>query len=231
MYYSLVTDGEEVSIVVVVVEEVVMLGEEGVVEEEIEEEVEEMREEEEMREKEMEEMREDKEEEEMREEEEMKEEEMVDDTEEEKGMTEVLDVISDTEGDEERDKSEEDTIVEMLLIIIIGDEEEKEEKKEVADEIVSIGDVDIEDTMEVEGINEDEKKLSIEDTSLLLGTGVVTVVVTIGISIELFDTVINDEVLKPFLMEKIKHYTKHHDNKKRIKPINIIKAQSNINCY
>ena len=178
--------------------------EEGVIEKEMEEEME----------KEMEKMEEEMEE--MREEEgeEMKEEEMVEDTEEEEGMKEVLDVISDIEGDEERDKSEEDKIVEMLLIIIIGDEEEKEEKKEVADEIVSVGDEDIEDTMEVEGINEDEKKLSIEDTSLLLGNGVVTVVVTIGISIELFDTVINDEVLKPFLMEKRRHHTKHHDNKK-----------------
>ena len=86
-------------------------------------------------------------------------------------------------------------------------------EKEVVD---SIGDEDIvirEDTTEVVNINDDEK-ISIEDTSLLLGTGVVTVVVTIGISIELFDTVLIDEVLKPFLTEKRKHYTKHHDDKK-----------------
>ena len=125
---------------------------------------------------------------------------------------EVLDVTSVIEGDR---KGEVDTRVEMLLIIvisIIGDEEEREEKKEVIDDEIEIGDEDIEETMEVEGINEDEKKLSIEDTSLLLGNGVVTVVVTIGISIELFDTVINDEVLKPFLMEKRRHHTKHHDD-------------------
>ena len=141
-------------------------------------------------------------------------------------------------GDEEMASIEDDEIEVMIVVAITSVGKEGEENKEVLKEkevVDSIGDEDIvirEDTTEVVNINDDEK-LSIEDTSLLLGTGVVTVVVTIGISIELFDTVINDEVLKPFLMEKKRHHTNTMTivKIKIIKPINISKAQSNINCY
>ena len=111
----------------------------------------------------------------------------------------------------------EDDKIKGVLVVAITTVGKEEENKEVLKEkavVDSIGDEDIvirEDTTEVVNINDDEK-LSIEDISLLLGTGVVTVVVTIGISIELFDTVINDEVLKPFLMDKKKTSYKHHDN-------------------
>ena len=110
-------------------------------------------------------------------------------------------------GDEEMASIEDDKIEVIIVVAITSVGKEGEENKEVLKEkevVDSIGDEDIvirEDKAEVVNINDDEM-LSIEDTSLLLGTGVVTVVVTIGISIELFDTVINDEVLKPFLMEK-----------------------------
>ena len=116
--------------------------------------------------------------------------------------------IGDT--NEEMAPIEDDKIGDILVVAITFVGKEEEANKEVLkkkDEVDSIGDEDIvirEDTTEVVNIDKDDEKLSIEDTSLLLGTGVVTVVVTIGISIELFDTVINDEVLKPFLMEKRK---------------------------
>lgn len=122
-------------------------------------------------------------------------------------------------GDEEMASIEDDKIEVIIVVVITSVGKEGEENKEVLKEkevVDSTGDEDIvirEDKAEVVNINDDEK-LSIEDTSLLLGTGVVAGLVTIGISIELFDTVINDEVLKPFLIEKRRHHTKHHDNKK-----------------
>lgn len=96
-------------------------------------------------------------------------------------------------GDEEMASIEDDEIEVMIVVAITSVGKEGEENKEVLKEkevVNSTGDEDIaisEDKAEVVNINDD---------------------------IELFDTVINDELLKPFLMEKRRHHTKNHDNKK-----------------
>uniref|UniRef100_A0A1X7VH73 Uncharacterized protein n=1 Tax=Amphimedon queenslandica TaxID=400682 RepID=A0A1X7VH73_AMPQE len=120
-------------------------------------------------------------------------------------MSTTEDIEDEVEGEGEDDNDE---IEDKGVDVSINVEDDNKEKDVLSVEEKVLAEGNIEDVRRLISID--------DDISLLLDTGVMTVDVTVEANIEIFCTVVSDNVLKPFLE---KRYMKRNSHNSKISSI------------